>query len=426
MSPASETQVAVIGAGPAGLMAAEIVAQGGAQVTVYDAMPSAGRKLLMAGRGGLNLTHSEALPQFLTRYGHAMPQLAAPITAFPPDALRQWSDALGQPTFVGSSGRVFPRAFKASPLLRAWLRRLVALGVQFDLRQRWIGWKQDGRLRFRTPEGEQSVQAGATVLALGGASWPRLGSDGAWTETLSAMSVAVSPLRPTNCGFTVAWSDIFRDRFQGQPVKGAALSFGARTMRGEAMMTRTGIEGGAVYALSADLREAIDHAGQATLRIALRPDLARGDLVRRLSTPRGKQSVSNWLRKAAHLAPVGIGLLQEAATVSAVSLASLSTDDLADWINAVPVRLDGIAPIARAISTAGGIAFDELDADFMIRRLPGTFAAGEMLDWEAPTGGYLLQASFATGAAAGRGALKWLDGGNITAIFRARRPAGCR
>ncbi len=409
MSPASETRIAVIGGGPAGLMTAETVAQAGVQVTVYDAMPSAGRKLLMAGRGGLNLTHSEALPQFLARYGQALPQLAAAITAFPPDALRQWSGALGQPTFVGSSGRVFPRAFKASPLLRAWLRRLDALGVQFRLRHRWIGWKPDGRLWFRTPEGEQTVKAGAIVLALGGASWPRLGSDGAWAETLSARGVAVSPLRPANCGFTVAWSDIFRDRFEGRPLKGAALSFGARTVRGEAVMTRTGIEGGAIYALSADLREANDGAGPATLRIALRPDLARGDLVGRLSMPRGRQSVSNWLRKAVHLAPVGIGLLQEAATASAVSLASLSPADLADWINAVPVKLNGVAPIARAISTAGGIAFDELDADFMIRRLPGTFAAGEMLDWEAPTGGYLLQATLATGAAAGRGVQKWLD-----------------
>ena len=384
-------------------------------------MPSAGRKLLMAGRGGLNLTHSEALPQFLARYGRATPRLAAAITAFPPDALRQWSDALGQPTFVGSSGRVFPSAFKASPLLRAWLRRLDALGVQFAVRHRWTGWNEDGRLWFRTPEGELTVKAGATVLALGGASWPRLGSDGAWAETLSAKGVAISPLRPANCGFTVAWSGIFRDRFEGQPLKGVALSFGKRTVRGEAVMTRAGIEGGAVYALSADLREAVDDAGQATLRIALRPDLERGDLVRRLSTPRGKQSVSNWLRKAVHLAPVGIGLLQEAATASAVSLASLSPADLADWINAVPIELNGVAPIARAISTAGGIALDELDADFMIARLPGTFAAGEMLDWEAPTGGYLLQASFATGAAAGRGALKWLDRRHCEPTGRAKR-----
>jgi uncharacterized flavoprotein (TIGR03862 family) len=405
----SQVNVAVIGAGPAGLMAAEVLAQGGAGVTVYDAMPSAGRKFLMAGRGGLNLTHSEPLPGFLTRYGAAMPQLAAAITAFAPDALRAWSEALGQPTFVGSSGRVFPEAFKASPLLRAWLRRLDAMGVQFGLRHRWTGWDEDGRLLFQTPEGACVVDARATVLALGGASWPRLGSTGAWAETLGSKGVRISRLRPANCGFTVAWSDIFRDRFEGHPLKGVALSFGGHAVRGEAMITRTGIEGGAIYALSADLREAIIASGQATLCVALRPDLEMNDLMARLSAPHGKQSFSNWLRKAAHLSPVGIGLLQEAAMASGVALSSLSPESLAGLVNAAPVELNGIAPIARAISTAGGIAFGELDADFMIRRLPGVFAAGEMLDWEAPTGGYLLQASFATGAAAGRGALKYLD-----------------
>jgi uncharacterized flavoprotein (TIGR03862 family) len=403
-----KNDIAIIGAGPAGLMAAEVAAQGGAAVTVYDAMPSAGRKFLMAGRGGLNLTHSEALPAFLARYGAAMPPLAAAITAFSPDTLRDWSQALGQPTFVGSSGRVFPEGFKASPLLRAWLRRLDAVGVQFALRHRWAGWEEDGRLSFAIPEGRRNVEARATVLALGGASWPRLGSDGGWVEALAAKKVAISSLRPANCGFTVAWSDIFRDRFEGQPLKGIALSLGSHTLRGEAMMTRTGIEGGGIYALSAALREAIITSGKATLRIALRPDLETSDLIARLSAPRGKQSFSNWLRKAAHLSPVGIGLLQEAAIVSGVSLSSLSAAGLAGLINAVPIELNGIAPIARAISTAGGVAFEELDADFMIRRLPGIFAAGEMLDWEAPTGGYLLQASFATGAAAGRGVLKWL------------------
>jgi len=409
MANISQTQVAVIGAGPAGLMAAEVLAQGGAGVTVYDAMPSAGRKFLMAGRGGLNLTHSEGLPAFLTRYGEAMPQLAAAITAFPPDALRAWSEALGQPTFVGSSGRVFPKAFKASPLLRAWLRRLDSMGVQFRLRHRWTGWEDDGQLSFQTPDGKRVVDARATVLALGGASWPRLGSTGAWAETLAARGVTISQLRPANCGFTVAWSDVFRDRFEGHPLKGVALSFGARTVRGEAVITRTGIEGGAIYALSADLREAIGSSGQAILHVALRPDLATIELIARLSAPRGKQSFSNWLRKAAHLSPVGIGLLQKAAIASGAALSSLSIASLAGLINAVPIRLTGIAPIARAISTAGGISFDELDLDFMIRRLPGVFAAGEMLDWEAPTGGYLLQASFATGAAAGRGALRWLN-----------------
>ena len=404
----SKTQVAIIGAGPAGLKAAEVLASGGAYVTVYDAMPSVGRKLLMAGRGGLNLTHSEALPAFLARYGGAPPQLAAAISAFPPDNLREWSEALGQPTFVGSSGRVFPKAFKASPLLRAWLRRLDSIGVQFKLRHRWTGWDDAGHLSFQTPDGKRVVEARATMLALGGASWPRLGSDGAWVETLTAKGVKISPLRPANCGFTVAWSDIFRDRFEGHPLKGIAVSLGPHGVRGEAVITRAGLEGGAIYALSAELREAIAGSGQATLHIALRPDLELQDLAAQLSRPRGRQSLSNFLRKAVHLSPAAIGLLQETAIASGVSLSSLSTASFAGLINTVPIKLNGLAPIARAISTAGGISFDEIDPDFMIRRLPGLFAAGEMLDWEAPTGGYLLQASFATGAAAGRGALKWL------------------
>ena len=399
--------VAVIGAGPAGLMAAEVLAQGGAQVTVYDAMPSAGRKFLMAGRGGLNLTHGEPLPQFLARYREAMPHLTAAIEAFPPNALRDWCEALGQETFVGSSGRVFPRAFKASPLLRAWLRRLNSTGVRLALRHRWTGWDEQGRLLFQTPDGPHAIETRATVLALGGASWPRLGSDGAWAEILAARGVQISPLRPANSGFTVAWSDVFRDRFEGQPLKGVALTFGAHSVRGEAIVTRTGIEGGAVYVLSAELRKAIDR-GRATLHVALRPDLDMKELIAKISVPRGKQSLSNFLRKAVSLSPVAIGLLQEVAKTSGASLASMSPAELAKLINAVPIELTGVAPIGRAISTAGGIAFSEIDADFMIPRLPSLFVAGEMLDWEAPTGGYLLQASFATGAAAGRGALKWL------------------
>ena len=401
--------VAVIGAGPAGLMAAEVLAQGGARVTVYDAMPSAGRKFLMAGRGGLNLTHSEPLPQFLARYREAAPRLKAAIDAFPPDALRAWTEALGQPTLVGSSGRVFPKAFKASPLLRAWLRRLDANGVRFGFRHRWIGWDEQGRLLFQTPDGERPADARATVLALGGASWPRLGSDGGWIGILADKGVALSPLRPANCGFTVAWSEVFRARFEGQPLKGIALAFGAHSVRGEAIITRTGIEGGAVYALSAELREAIMASGDAILRISLRPDLDRSELVKRLSTPRGKQSISNFLRKATQLSPLAVGLLQEVAIGEGLSLSSLPPARIAELINAVPLKLTGMAPIARAISSAGGISFDELDADFMLRRLPGVFAAGEMLDWEAPTGGYLLQASFATGAAAGRGVLEWFE-----------------
>jgi uncharacterized flavoprotein (TIGR03862 family) len=250
------------------------------------------------------------------------------------------------------------------------------------------------------------------VLALGGASWPLLGSDGAWVETLAAKGVTISPLRPANSGFTVAWSDVFRNRFEGQPLKGVALMFGPHVVRGEAIITRIGIEGGGIYALSAELREAIGSAGHVILHVALRPDLGPDELSARLAAPRGKQSLSNFLRKAAQLSPVGIGLLQEAAMVSGKSLSSLSAANLAELINAVPIKLDGTAPIARAISTAGGISFDELDQDFMIRRLPGVFAAGEMLDWEAPTGGYLLQAAFATGAAAGRGAVKWLGRGS--------------
>jgi uncharacterized flavoprotein (TIGR03862 family) len=405
---APESHVAIIGAGPSGLMAAEVLAQGGARVTVYDAMPSAGRKFLMAGRGGLNLTHSEPLPQFMPRYREAAAKLQAAIEAFPPDALRAWSEALGEPTFVGTSGRVFPNAFKASPLLRAWLRRLDASGVRFAFRHRWTGWDGEGRLLFQTRSGASVVAADATVLALGGASWPRLGSDGGWVDILAANGIAISKLRPANSGFTVAWSELFRDRFEGQPLKGVALTIGAHTVRGEAMITRGGIEGGAIYALSAELREAVLGIGQATLTIALRPDLGAAALTTRLSGTRGKQSLANFLRKAAQVSPVGIGLMQEAAIASGRPLASFSPAELAHLINAIPVQLTGVAPIDRAISTAGGVSFDELDADFMIRKLPGVFAAGEMLDWEAPTGGYLLQASFATGAAAGRGVLEWL------------------
>ena len=408
MMTTAENNIAVIGAGPAGLMAAEVLAQGGVRVTVYDAMPSAGRKFLMAGRGGLNLTHSEPLPHFMPRYREAAPHLQGAIEAFPPDALRAWSEALGEPTFVGTSGRVFPKTFKASPLLRAWLRRLDAAGVRFAFRHRWSGWDEEGRLRFQTPDGALAIVADATVLALGGASWPRLGSDGGWVDTLAAKGVAISRLRPANSGFTVAWSELFRDKFEGQPLKGVALTIGAHTVRGEAMITRSGIEGGAVYALSAELREAVLELGQATLMIALRPDLDATSLTTRLSGTRGKQSLANFLRKAAQVSPVGIGLMQEAAIASGRPLSAYSPAELAELINAVPVQLTGTAPIDRAISTAGGIAFDELDANFMIRKLPGVFAAGEMLDWEAPTGGYLLQASFATGAATGRGVLAWL------------------
>jgi uncharacterized flavoprotein (TIGR03862 family) len=406
---ARSAQVAIIGAGPAGLMAADVLARGGAAVTVYDRMPSAGRKLLMAGRGGLNLTHSEALAPFLARYGDDTPTLRAAIEAFPPQALRAWAEELGQPTFIGSSGRVFPRAMKSSPLLRAWLRRLDAAGVRFAFRHHWSGW--DGtRLMFETPDGAATAEAGATVLALGGASWPRLGSDGGWTAPLMRAGITVAPLKAANSGFLVNWSRHFA-KFAGAPLKRIALRFGARSMRGEAIVTAAGLEGGAIYALSGALRDTLDASGEAVLFVALRPDMQADELERRLSAPRAKQSLSTFLRKALGLSPAEIGLLQEAAHASGQGLSTRTPAELAGLVNAIPVRLTGIAPIARAISTAGGIAFDELDARFMLRRRPGVFVAGEMLDWDAPTGGYLLQASFATGVAAGQGALAWLQNG---------------
>ena len=408
MQPSKRHRVAVIGGGPAGLMAAEALAQSGAEVVVYDAMPSVGRKFLLAGRGGLNLTHSETLASFVKRYGEAEPNLREAIAAFPPEALRAWADALGQETFVGSSGRVFPKVMKASPLLRAWLAKLRALGVSFKLRHRWIGWDDDGKLLFESAERRVAESADVTVLALGGASWPRLGSDGYWTAYLREKSVDLAPLKPSNCGFVANWSDVFAGRFAGQPLKSIGLSFGEQTVRGEAIITRRGLEGGGVYALSAPLRETIATGDEAIVRVDLRPDTSHAMLERKLGTQRAKQSLSTWLRKAAGLSPPAIGLLHEAAAAGGVRISETSAADLALLIKAIPVRLIAPAPIERAISSAGGIPFSELTEHFMLRGMPGVFAAGEMLDWEAPTGGYLLQACFATGAAAGRGAQAWL------------------
>jgi len=400
----------VIGGGPAGLMAAEVLARAGIAVTVYDAMPSVGRKFLLAGRGGLNLTHSEPLDRFLTRYGAIDPLLKAAIEHFPPAALRAWAEGLGQEIFTGSSGRVFPRAMKASPLLRGWLRRLGDLGVRVALRHRWRGWSEDGRLRFDHGGREVTATAGVTVLALGGASWPRLGSDAAWTEELAARGVAIAPLAPSNCGFTAAWSEAMR-RVEGAPLKRIALRFGDHGVRGEAVVTRGGLEGGAVYALSPHLREAVARGGAATLHVDLRPDMTEAALTERVAAPRGKQSLSNSLRKALKLPPVAAALLHEATTAKGRPLASLPAGEVAALVKAVPVQLTGVQPIANAISTAGGIRFDAVDAHFMLKAVPGVFAAGEMLDWEAPTGGYLLQACFATGVAAAEGALRWLKTG---------------
>ena len=397
---------AVVGGGPAGLMAAEMLSAAGVAVTVYDRMPSVGRKFLMAGRGGLNLTHSEPLEGFLSRYGAAQARLQPLVEAFTPADLIAWAHGLGQQTHVGSSGRVFPTSHKASPLLRAWLGRLQAQGVAIRSRHDWLGWDADGALRLRTPDGETTITPDATVLALGGASWPKLGSTGDWTDILAKTSVAVTPLRAANVGFDAAWSDVFRDRFHGQPLKNVGVSFDGQAARGDAMVTREGLEGGAVYALSAPLRDAIGAAGSATLEIDLRPDQSVGQLTARLAIPRGGQSMTNFLRKAAHLSPVEINLLREA---HGVELA-LTAGGLARAIKAVPIRLTGVRPIDRAISTAGGVGLAEVDDDLMLRVRPGVFVAGEMLDWEAPTGGYLLQATFATGVAAAKGALKRLAG----------------
>jgi uncharacterized flavoprotein (TIGR03862 family) len=395
---------AVIGAGPAGLMAAETLAASGARVTVYDRMPSVARKFLLAGRGGLNLTHSEGTARFVARYGPAADRLAPLIARFPPEALRQWAADLGEETVLGSSGRVFPKSWKTSPLLRAWLRRLEGQGVRFALRHRWTGIGPDGALAFGTPDGEAAVPpAAATILALGGASWPRLGSDGSWTDIVAGLGALPSPLTPANSAVLVPWTPHFAERFAGEPLKRVTLTFEGQRSHGDAVVTRAGLEGGSVYALSGQVRDALGSGAAAILWIDLKPDRSEADLAAALRAPRAHQSTSTFLRKAGRLAPVAISLLREVAGPALPA----DADDLARLIKAVPIRPSGIAPLERAISTAGGIRFADLDSHLMLRARPGLFAAGEMLDWEAPTGGYLLQACFATGRAAAEGALAW-------------------
>ncbi len=397
-----DSGIAVIGGGPAGLAAAEVLAEAGQAVTIYERMPSVGRKLLIAGRGGLNLTHGEPLPDFLRRYHPPHPALLSAIEAYPPRDLRAWCEGLGQPTFVGSSGRIFPQSFKASPLLRAWLARLDGLGVTIRVRHRFVGWDGDALL-IEGPEGRLSLHPRACLFALGGASWPRLGSDGTWAPLFEAQNIAVAPLRPANVGFAVDWSEHFSAKFAGTPLKRIGLRLGDHHVRGEAVVTSQGIEGGAIYALSRVIREAIEAEGEAVLTLDLRPEFGIEALKGRLARTKPGLSLSERLRKGAGLAPVAIGLLREQGgrPSDPASLATL--------IKSVPLRLTSPQPIARAISSAGGLSFEGLDDRFMLRARPGAFVAGEMLDWEAPTGGYLLQAAFATGRAAASGLIDWLS-----------------
>jgi uncharacterized flavoprotein (TIGR03862 family) len=386
----------IIGAGPAGLIAAEILAEAGVPVSVHDRMPSVGRKFLMAGRGGLNLTHSEPLDACLARYRPAAPLLLDAVRAFPPAALVAWCQGLGIETFEGSSGRIFPTMLKASPLLRAWLARLARLGVNIRPRSQWLGWDRDGRPRFAdTPT--QPAPA-ATILALGGASWPRLGSDGLWPQALPGLRIL--PWAPSNMGFQVAWSHHFLARHDGAPLKRIALQFEEHRVKGEARVTLHGIEGQAVYALSAPLRDALASRGPVDILLDLRPDLEEQEVVARLAARPRAESLSNGLRKALSLPPVSAGLIQEALRRGAGPVPML--------IKALPLRVTGPAPLARAISSAGGLDWSELDQHFMLKARPGVFACGEMLDWEAPTGGFLLQACFSTGVAAAHGALAWI------------------
>jgi uncharacterized flavoprotein (TIGR03862 family) len=400
--------VAVVGGGPAGLMAAERLAKAGAAVTIYDQMPSLGRKFLMAGRGGLNLTHSEEPAEFLSRYDTdrgGQTALGPLIRKFPPDDLVSWANDLGQETFVGSSGRVFPKAMKASPLLRAWLVRLAKLGVEVAPRHKWVGWAPDGRIKFVVAgQPDVLIAPAACILALGGATWPRLGSDGQWTELLDAEKVPRQPFVPSNSGVLVEWSDLFRDRFAGEPFKRVVVTCSDDQAEGEAMVTRDGLEGGVIYALSAPIRRALEKDGVATLHFDLRPNFSAEHLANRLSAPRGKQSTSNFLRKTGGLAPVAIALLREGGA------GALPADprELAALIKAAPVTVTGQASIERAISSAGGIKWRAVNEHMMLYAKPGVFVAGEMLDWDAPTGGYLLQATFATAVAASDGARRWL------------------
>jgi uncharacterized flavoprotein (TIGR03862 family) len=403
-------RVAVIGGGPAGLMAAEALSQAGVGVDIYDAMPSLGRKFLRAGIGGLNITHSEDYAAFCSRFGERLPQLQPMLDVFSPDALRAWVHALGIDTYVGSSGRVFPTEMKAAPLLRAWLHRLRSAGVRVHARHRWLGWDHAGALRISTPDGELNIAPQATILALGGASWPQLGSDGAWTAYLNERQVTVTPLQSANCGFETAWSPYLRDKFAGTPLKSLALSFtdsSGQTERrqGELVLSEHGVEGSLIYAFSQRLRESINQYGSATIHLDLTPARDAERVLAEVTHPRGARSMSSHLQSRLGITGVKLALLHE--VLDKAQFADAAT--LARTIKALPITLTRPRPLAQAISTAGGVSFDNLDQGLMLHNLPGVFIAGEMLDWEAPTGGYLLTASMATGLWAGRATRDWLE-----------------
>ena len=399
--------VAIIGAGPAGLMAAEVLSQAGVKVDLYDSMPSVGRKFLLAGVGGMNITHSEPYPAFLSRYAERAPHMAPLLRAFDADSLCQWIHELGIETFIGSSGRVFPTDMKAAPLLRAWLKRLRESGVVIHTRHRWLGWQADGQLRIASPEGEKTLKPDAVVLALGGGSWARLGSDGAWMPLLAERGVEVAALQPSNCGFDVAgWSDLLRNKFAGAPLKNIAIALEHSTPRlGECVITASGIEGSLIYAWSAPIREAINQHGAATILIDLLPGKAVDKIEAALAKPRGSRSMSKHLHSQLGLDGVKAALLRELAPADCFA----DPAQLAQAIKALPLKLIKTRPLDEAISSAGGVRFEALDEHLMLKQLPGVFCAGEMLDWEAPTGGYLLTGCFASGRAAGLGVLSWLN-----------------
>ncbi|UST73762.1 TIGR03862 family flavoprotein [Pseudomonas siliginis] len=405
-SAPANTHVAIIGGGPAGLMAAEVLGQAGVRVDVYDGMPSVGRKFLLAGVGGMNITHSEAYPAFLSRYAERAPQIAPMLRAFDADALCQWIHDLGIETFVGSSGRVFPTDMKAAPLLRAWLKRLRDGGVVIHTRHRWLGWDASGALRIASPQGEISVNPDATLLALGGGSWSRLGSDGAWMLPLEQRGVDLAPLQPSNCGFEVqAWSELMVSKFAGAPLKNIAIGLNDDIPRlGECVITATGIEGSLIYALSAPIREEINRYGAAVIHIDLLPGRPVDKLQAALSKPRGSRSMAKHLHSQVGIDGVKAALLRELTDAETFADPAL----LARAIKALPLTLVKTRPLDEAISSAGGVRFEAMDERLMLKALPGVFCAGEMLDWEAPTGGYLLTGCFASGRAAGLGIVQWL------------------